>query len=69
MTHKEIIQATWPDHAQRICEECYRQNPDLAEHWLAEGSHETGKEILGWLFIWFKTEEGHDYWRALYCGA
>lgn len=66
MTHKEIIQATWPDHAQRILEAIYGGNLSHPDEFVNRSKECYSPEgILFCGFRWSDTPEGHVYWFNL----
>lgn len=67
MTIYDFIRQRWPNHAQRIIEAAYETDRAGAEHTLTEqvGRGVEPHAVLGCLFIWGCTPEGHEYWKAL----
>lgn len=61
MTRLEALAAAHPLHIQRIAE------LTLREGWLSEPSASARYDLLG-AFEFKMTEEGHDYWWALFDG-
>lgn len=70
MTVYDYIRLRWPEHAQRIVECAMDQDKRGAEYDLTRNVDEyvrnpNAQDVLGGLFIWAGTKEGHEYWKAV----
>ena len=73
MTGLELLREAYPLHVQRILEETYRQEPTrlplMLENHRNLGRWTDAATVLECAFVWQRSTEGYDYWRALFNGV